>query len=165
MANRSRYGRKRESSLSTYLWIALGILLTWIFFSIYQEKSPSATLEDVYHKVLGQDSLVSKSPRSWEKDYQSLQAQSDSIQAELTKCLTSSPYKLGKVSIEDDFVNLRDAASLSSNIIQKIPNGSEVNILYFDTKEYIWDGKMGKWCKVQYADLEGWVWGNYIAPQ
>ncbi len=165
MARRSTYGRKREVSTSRYLWVIILLLAAWLLWSITSQKSPIMVIKDVYHSVLGKDSLISKTPKEWSKSYDMLQIRKDSTELALQECITSSPYKLGKISIEDDFVNLRDAASLSSNIIQKIPNEAEVNILYFDTNEYIWDGKMGKWCKVQYADLEGWVWGNYIIPQ
>ena len=72
---------------------------------------------------------------------------------------------IGEIEINDDFVNMRSEAILSSSILTKVPNGSKVSILYYDTKEYYWDNKMGKWCKVKYADLEGWIWGNYIKVQ
>jgi len=59
---------------------------------------------------------------------------------------------------------MRSEASLEGDIIIRIPTGSEVSILYYDERELLLDGAIGQWCKVKYADKEGWVWGNYIDP-
>ena len=66
------------------------------------------------------------------------------------------------INVNTSSLNMRQEPSLESEVLIRIPNGSRVSILYFDEEQLFLEGAMGQWCKIKYADQEGWVWGNYL---
>lgn len=84
------------------------------------------------------------------------------VQEQLAECQESNRASKGVINTETASLNMRSAPSLTSDILIKIPNGSQVDILYYDDEELVLDGAIGSWCKVVYAGQEGWVWGNYL---
>ena len=100
------------------------------------------------------------------KELRALAAQQETLisdlQKELEECKTDDGFQKGVISTTSDALNMRSAPSIDSDVIMRIPNGSSVSILFFDTTTLVLDGESGSWCKVKYADQEGWVWGNYI---
>lgn len=106
-------------------------------------------------------------PGQAEMSCEELLIQKDSIIAGLEAQLSNRQKaqlrsNRGMVIIESQTLNLRDKPSLASSILMKIPANSEVEILYYDDKTYYLENLPGKWCRIRYADKEGWVWGNYI---
>ncbi len=89
----------------------------------------------------------------------------DSLSTELDAYRKVRVYKKATINVESGTLNMRDKPLLSSNIVARIPDGSIVEVLYFDTETYYLEGKKGKWVKVKYADQEGWVWDKYIIIQ
>lgn len=62
-------------------------------------------------------------------------------------------------------LRLRSEPSDQSNILSQIPNGSQVNIIGEDNKLVLLNGENGKWLKVEYNGVIGWVWGNFIKKE
>jgi len=84
------------------------------------------------------------------------------LETQLANCQNDDGYTKGIIETSSPTLNLRSEPSLESAILLKIPTQSKVSILYYDERELVLDGAMGKWCRVIYAEQEGWVWGNYI---
>lgn len=84
------------------------------------------------------------------------------LNEELNQCKTGDGFQKGIINTSSATLNMRSEASLESEIVIRIPTGSKVSILYFDERQLFLDGAMGQWCRIKYADQEGWVWGNYL---
>lgn len=89
----------------------------------------------------------------------------DSLTAELDAYRKVKVHKKATIDVESGALNMRDKPLLSSNIVVRIPDGSVVEVLYFDTETYYLQGEKGKWVKIKYAAQEGWVWDKYIVIQ
>lgn len=89
----------------------------------------------------------------------------DSLSSALDEEKNKSPYRTAIVETTANSLNLRSLPNISSEVIIKIPDSSAVKVLYFDEEVLVLDGVTGKWCKIKYADQEGWVWGNYLNIQ
>jgi len=155
---KQRYGEKNRNILFRWLYFVLfAIISIWLLSSIITKKSPSETLKNLFTKL----------PASTEDPVDSIiTAQKDSViqslKLQLAQCRGEVSYGRAMVLIESSTLNLRSQPSLGSKILLKIPANSEVDVLYYDNKTYYLEGKPGKWCRIKYADTEGWAWGNYI---
>jgi len=136
-------------------------MLIWIAGSSWKGKSPIELFSDVYYWVVGKDS-PHKSRSELKSIIESKQDLADSLAFELKEIQNKSPYRTALVKTTANSLNLRAEPSLSSEVVIQIPDSSAVEILYFDEKVLVLDGIAGKWCKVKYADQQGWVWGNYL---
>lgn len=126
-----------------------------------KDKSPTSLLGDAYAWVLGNDSPnPNKAELRFIIDQKSLTI--DSLSNTIEELQNKSPYRTAIVNTTANELNLRSQPNLSSEVVIKIPDSSAVKILYFDEETLILDGETGKWCKIRYADKEGWVWGNYL---
>ena len=127
-------------------------------------KSPTELFSDVYYWIIGEES---PNPSRDELSTKVLdrELRIDSLSAVLDELKNKSPYRTAIVKTEANSLNLRAEPNLSSEVVIKIPDSSAVKILYFDEEVLVLDGVAGKWCKVKYADKEGWVWGNYLEMQ
>lgn len=162
------YYKKRQSKLPwsdrllricTFLSL---LFFVWIVMSNIADKSPSKFIKDQYYSIVGNQDLVSFSPTELQQTIASNNERIDSLSTALYNCENRQSYRIGMIDIESETVNVRSDASLTSDIVLKIPNTSEVEILFFDTKKYYLEGVQGQWCKIKYAGQEGWVWGNFI---
>lgn len=161
--------RRRRNKGFNYklLFGALGLLcFLLIVSSIWRQVSPDNVIKDAFYSISGNSEKISKNASS----YHLALAEKDSLivkaQKALDECQNKQIYRVGIIDIESETVNVRSKSSLVSDIILQIPNGSEVQILYFDTEKFYLDGKQGKWCRIIYAGQEGWVWGNFVrVPQ
>ncbi len=86
----------------------------------------------------------------------------DSLSSELDAYRKVRVYKKATIDVESGTLNMREKPLLSSDIVARIPDGSVVEVLYFDTETYYLEGEKGRWVKVKYADKEGWVWDKYV---
>lgn len=59
-------------------------------------------------------------------------------------------------------LHLRSQKSLNSSSVVFAPEGSEVEILYFDEQQDRINGRQGRWCRARYDGKEGWAWGWYL---
>ncbi len=154
-----RNNRKKRNIWSIVSYVAFGIITLWLLASMYFETSPVDILKKGFvsiGSVGGGDSIESLRAEIVEKD---------SIIAALEMQLSQKSnegLKKAIVKISSNTLNMRDKPSLSSGIVLQIPAESEVDILYYDTQKFYLEGKQGKWCKIQYAGQEGWVWGNFL---
>ncbi len=162
MSYNKRRRRKQGFNVKALLWFSAVISGLLMLASVWRQVSPDNVVKDVYYSLTGNSDKVSKNS----DDYKRSLAQKDSLivstQKALDECQNKQIYRIGIIDILSETVNVRSKASLVSDIILQIPNGSEVQILYFDTEKYYLEGRQGKWCRIKYADQEGWVWGNFI---
>lgn len=154
---KTRYGQKQRNPILRWAYIVVfGVLAIWLATSIIAQKSPTEVLS----------SFFSKLPNPTTKNQAILIAEKDSIiaslQAKLDALEGQGKFKKGMVIVESETMNLRSEPSLVSNVVMRIPANSEVEVMFYDTKTYYLNGKAGKWCKIRYAGVEGWAWGNFI---
>lgn len=161
MASRHRNSSRNTTNIP-YAWILFGLAALWICISSIVKKSPIDTVIDSVYNVIGDSTLASL---TYDELLQ-IQLQKDSSILSLTtaldKCKNASPYRKGIIEIQDNFVNMRSLATLSSAIVMKVPNSAQVDVLLIDPNEYVLDNKTGNWYKVKYADAEGYIWGNFV---
>jgi hypothetical protein len=62
-------------------------------------------------------------------------------------------------------LHLRSQKSLDSSSVVFAPEGSEVQILYFDNQQDKVKGRVGRWCRARYNGKEGWAWGWYLTER
>lgn len=155
----SRY-KKNSNNKKNYLkWgyiVFFCLISLWLLTSIILQKNPTEVLS----------SAVSKLPNPTNEAKDKTIVKKDSIisalQDELAKCKGSN-FSKAMVIIEGPTLNMRIEASLTSDIVMRIPANSEVEIMFYDTETYYLNGEAGRWCRIRYAGAEGWVWGNFIS--
>lgn len=154
-----RKNRKGPKVRAIVSYVAFGLVSLWLLTSIYLGVSPIEIIKKGFvsiGSVGGGDTIESLKAEIVERD---------SIIAVLNSQLASqatSGLKRALVKVSTNTLNMRSKASLSSEIILQIPTESEVSILFYDTETYFLENKAGKWCKIKYAGVEGWVWGNFL---
>ena len=154
--------RRKESNNGKYILpLLLFLVSVWSIMSSIKDKSPTALLSDVYSWVVGQETT---NPNKAElKEIIDQKSNTiDSLSSVIEELENKSPYRTAIVNTTANELNLRSQPNLASDVVIKIPDSSAVKILYFDEEVLVLDGETGKWCKIKYADKEGWVWGNYL---
>jgi len=162
-----KQSRRRKPGSESNKWIlpiALAMLMLWLIGASMKGKSPTELFSDVYYWIVGSDS-PNKSRRELKSIIETKEMSLDSLATELEILKNKSPYRTAIVKTTANSLNLRSEPNLSSDVVIKIPDSSAVKVLYFDDEILVLDGVAGKWCKVKYADKEGWVWGNYLEMQ
>lgn len=157
---------RNKSSISLFTKIIYGMFvlsLGWIFLSILADRNPLQTLSSVKNTLTGNTS-ADLSRSELQKIVETQQSRIDSFSQVLDELNARKEYDNGMIDVGSEYLNMRDQPSLSSNILLKIPDSSIVDILYYDTNTFVLDGKSGTWCRIKYADEEGWIWGNYVRP-
>ncbi len=160
MAKLTYKKNRRKPKVRTLIsYVLFALISIWLLASIYLGVSPIDIIKKGFvsiGSVGGGDTIESLKAEITEKDsiIQSLTEQKNSAK--------NYAYTKAIVKVSSNTLNMRDQASLSSDIILQIPTESEVNILFYDTETYYLQGKPGKWCKISYAGVEGWVWGNFL---
>jgi len=154
--------RTKSDKRAIPLWVWLvSLLVAWLVLSSLWHRSPTQAITDGIRYVRGQE-LLYQSPTQHKAEKQILTDSIATIQARLAALQNSTPYRKALVNTEANSLNLRSASNLASEVVIKIPDSSIVEVLYFDEEVLVLDGSPGKWCKIRYADKEGWVWGNYV---
>jgi len=130
--------------------------------SLITNQSPTSIMSDLWGNVSGFNEDPMKMNKRTLRQYVIRQNHViDSLSTELKSCIGKRGQK-GIVSVDAPTLNMRSNPSLSSDIIIKIPNGTELIINYYDTERYYLDGVQGQWCNVTHAGNTGWVWGPYV---
>ena len=153
--------RRNNTANGALQWILYAILFVttaWLLTSIYFEKSPM----ELFNSEEGE---IQQPKIDIDKLQQDNVAQAKKIQeleTRLAELDHEAQFPIAIINIESSYVNMREEPTLSSNIIAKLPDSTSVKIIYYDTETFVLEGKNGKWCRIKYADKEGWVWGNYL---
>lgn len=158
-----RYQRSTRKSKFRLPWwsVILGLCFLWILASMYFQKSPSHLITDGIRYFKGEPAIY-PTPQELSQDRKMLVDSIDALNVKITDLQNHSPYRKALVNTEAKSLNMRAEANLASAVVVKIPDSSTVEVLYFDENVLVLDGEAGKWCKVKYADKEGWVWSNYV---
>ncbi len=152
--------KKTKSQIPWWVW-TLVVSVLWLLLSSLWQKSPTQFLTDAFRYVKGESSVY-KSPS---EQMATLDIYKDSIAVlhkKMSDLKNQTPYRKAIVVTEANSLNMRASSSISGEVVIKIPDSSMVEILYYDQEVLVLDGETGKWCKIKYADKEGWVWGNYL---
>jgi len=146
------------------LYGSFALTILWLLLSMVKQKDPISLVKSGLASLQG-DTINNYPSR---EEYKSLMQDKDSeieiLESKIDE-LESSTFGIAIVSVDSPTLNMRSAPSLTSSIVFKIPNGAAVEIQYYDTEKFMLNGKQGQWCKIRYADLEGWVWGNFLVEK
>jgi uncharacterized protein YgiM (DUF1202 family) len=160
-----RYRKKQTSDTNIFSWIYFGIfaiITLWLLSSIYFKKSPTKILQNWGQET---DTVKNTEPLTCDSLLSKIELQDLEIQQlrrSLSDCVQNQSFPSAMINIDNSVVNMRSEPSLNSDILLKLKDSSEVKILYYDTESFFLEGKEGKWCKIRYANKEGWVWGNFL---
>jgi len=161
--------RHRSSPRNKYtIWLLTFLLLLSVLIigaSIYFHQAPNKTSKYIWSKITGEDVELEPTVDFLVKELDSKNKLIDSLSSKLKTYEKINIHKKALVNVETGTLNMRDKPILASSIIARIPDSSFVDVLYFDTKTYYLGGKSGRWCKIKYADQEGWVWDGFIVIQ
>jgi Uncharacterized protein with a bacterial SH3 domain homologue len=158
--NRGRYQSKWRRAWPWISFVIFLLVASLLGYSIYKKESPAKVLSDL---IDGGETGIASMSRSDLKTLALLQKDSLSLlKTELDKCKDNNGLRRAVITVKASTLNMRADPSLSGEIVLRIPTGSTVNILYYDERRLFLEGAMGQWCRIRYADKEGWVWGNYI---
>ncbi|TFG60549.1 MAG: hypothetical protein E4H36_11915 [Spirochaetales bacterium] len=69
--------------------------------------------------------------------------------------------KLFRINTPDG-LNMRDAPSTQGKVLALIPGGTAVTMLEEKGDTFTIQGATGKWTKVQWKDMQGWVFGGFL---
>lgn len=161
MQNRKIKARNRRIiRWSSFVLSSLVIML--LIISLIKNQSPSKVLQGMWGSMSGYTDDPMKMNKSSLRIYVvEQQKMIDSLETALEDCTIKKGQK-GRVEVDAPTLNMRTQPSLSSEIVIKIPNGTEVIINYYDTERYYLDGIQGQWCNITHAGQTGWVWGPYV---
>jgi hypothetical protein len=153
----NRPSKRNKNNIFKWVYIVGFLLISvWLIVSIILQKNPTETLSSAFSKI----------PSPSDTHNKNLLMEKDSIilklEQELKECRSTGSFAKAIVIIDGTSLNMRSEASLTSGIVLKIPATSEVEIMFYDTETYYLNGQAGKWCRIRYADQEGWVWGNFL---
>ncbi len=151
-----RVDQKTRKLLRWLYLIVFSVIVIWFVISIIQQRNPLDILQSGYAKISYEQS----------NNLEQQLAEKDSIITELQNKLAvyegSNINRRALVIINSESLNMRAGPTLSSNIIIKIPANAEVQLLYYDSKTFYINNEAGKWARIKYGDVEGWVWGNFL---
>ncbi len=161
---------KRKKKNKNKLWIGLLIILLTLMvsitgMSIYFKQSPDVTSKYLWHKISGDPSELPPTTDSLLAEISNKNILIDSLSNALKKYERVNIHKKALINVESGTLNMRSKPNLASDIIIRIPDSSYVDVLYFDLNYYYLNGNRGRWCKIKYADKEGWVWDGFLEIQ
>ena len=161
---RQKKRKKDKNSQKLILPILMALSILWLITASIKDKSPTELLSDLYSWTLGRASTY-HSKKDLHASINKKTFKIDSLNYEIKELINKSPYRTAIVKTEANSLNLRSRPNLSADVVIKIPDSSAVEVLYYNEEVLVLDGETGKWCKIKYADKEGWVWGNYLVLQ
>lgn len=153
-------GKVSGKKLMTF-FLLLSVI--WIFLASIADRSPIKTIGSIGDLFKSDPDPLSRMNKEQLMDMIKLKNGSiDSLEAVIKSYSVIKENEQAIIDIESDKLNVRKGPSLSQPVIFKISDSTLVDILYFDDQDYVLEGKQGSWCKISYADQQGWVWGNYL---
>lgn len=161
MAKRRRY-QKRSPIWSWISFILFGAIISLLGYAVISKKSPSEVLNSLWSSDVSADDISRLSKKELIAKIEDMNLKVDELTSQLEECKNDDGYNKGIVETTSPTLNLRSEPSLESEIILRIPTQSKVSIMYYDERRLLLDGAMGQWCRIKYAEQEGWVWGNYV---
>jgi uncharacterized protein YgiM (DUF1202 family) len=157
--------RQKKPISKIWTWVSFvifGVIIVLLATSLIQKKSPGKVLTTFFStKKLDSDyNTYTKKDLIDIINRQTVKI--DSIESRLNDYIRDFGSGRGRINVNVEALNMRSEPALSGKVIDRIPNGTIVGVLYFDSKEQYLDGATGYWCRIKYAGQEGWVWGNYL---
>ena len=156
-----RNKNKKRGGTFWLMTIFCTAVILLLLLSVIFRQIPDKTFPYLIAKISGDSTVEKPGAEFLQKELIAKDYVIDSLQNELKKHEQRNIHKKALVKVETT-LNMRDKASLASNIVARIPDSVFVDVLYFDTQYYYLNGQRGRWCKVRYADKEGWVWDGFL---
>lgn len=161
MAKKKRYNTTPQETFFKWLYFGIFLLIAgWLLSAMFFQKAPL----ELFKAEVVENPIDSIPYDTIATNLVKLEARVKDLESRLAICMGDKKYKKAYISIESSSVNLRNGPSLSSDILLQIPDRSLVQILFYDKEIYVLEGKNGQWCRIIYAETEGWVWGNFLVP-
>lgn len=159
----NRKAKAKRQRIIRWSGISMAVVVILLFlYSLINNTSPLAVINNIWGDVSGNTTDPQKMNKRNLKEYViKQQIQLDSVTALLESCQANEGKK-GVIIVDSPTLNMRSSASLSSNIVMRIPTGTTITVNYFDNEKYYLDGQQGQWYNVSHAGETGWVWGPYI---
>ena len=159
----NRYKKQRQQrNLRIGSLVVLSIIFAWLIASIFSGKNPIQYANDLFTRDPNISQVEKMNKKELRKFIRQIELQYDSVSTELKECQKQIMNRKALIQVEHDFLNMRAAPSLDAEILVKIPNGKEVDVIQIDPKTYFLENRAGRWVQIKYKDQEGWVWGNYL---
>lgn len=156
-----RYRNRQEFPFWKWFYFGLfAIICVWLLLSLFKSQNPADVVKSTWSTITGSEKSF-PTTKQLQKVIDDKDNKIATLQKELDE-LKSSLHSIATVNVDSPTLNLRSEASLNSEILFKIPNGSAVEVLYYDTRKLFLRGQQGQWARIKYADKEGWVWGNFL---
>jgi hypothetical protein len=160
--------RKKGNNNKYWIWLLAVLLIITAFItgiSIYLKQSPDVSSKYLWNKITGNPSELPPSVDSLLAKINKKNLIIDSLRNNLKKYERVNIHKKAMINVESGTLNMRSRPNIASDIIIRIPDSSYVDLLYYDLNFYYLNGNRGRWCKIKYADKEGWVWDGFLEIQ
>lgn len=157
--------RQKKPISKIWTWVSFvifGAIIVLLATSLIQKRSPAKVLSALFSTKKVESDLATYDKKDLIAVITEQAARIDSIESRLNGYIRDFGSGRGRINVNVEALNMRSEPSLSGEVLDRIPNGTIVGILYFDSKEQYLDGATGSWCRIKYAGQEGWVWGNYL---
>ena len=165
MARRKKYQRNQRGFWRWVLFAVFTFIIALLATSLWTKRSPSEVISTWYQSVKTPEKLEDLSKTDLIDRVTSQQQTIDSLERHIAKMERTFGIALARVKVDSDALNLRKAPGLRGEILARIPSDSFVPVLFCQEEVSEINGEPGKWCKVRYGELQGWVWGNYLEPK
>lgn len=145
-------------------FIAISIILFLIIVvSSLLDKSPARMFGDLWSQLIRGRDMEWRTMFAMRRELDDKDSLILDLQTQLGLIEQVQGSNKGVVQINSDYLNMRDEPTLNGKVLEKIPVGTLVDIIYYHGDTDRLDEEFGRWCKIKYNGKEGWVWGNYIS--
>jgi hypothetical protein len=158
----TRKGRKKIKPVVYYIVLSVILLLILIISSLL-DRSPVRMFGDLWNQVVFGSNVSWKTMGAMKRELNEKDSLILDLQTQMGLIEQVQGSNKGVVQIDSDYLNMRSEPKLNGKVIEKIPVGTLVDILYYHGDTDRLDEEFGRWCKITYNGKEGWVWGNYIS--
>lgn len=143
-------------------FITFGFLIMLLGTAIWTSASPAKVLTSWFTRATPERGLDELTKKDLRKIVLEQEQTIKALREQLSRYEENEATNVGIIRTESAALNMRTGPTISSDIVLRIPDGTRVNVLYYDDTELFLEGKKGSWCRIRYEDQEGWVWGNYL---
>lgn len=163
MTNRRTRSNREPSNLNWLKYSVVGFCILLLLTSFFLEKDPKSVLNDIYQYALGNKEKITKNDHQWEVFLLEKDNHIDSLNSVIDSYKLRTIPEFAKVKTTSTGLNLRSLPSTDSDVIAKIPDGTEVQLYYRDNELSTIGSQSGYWVKVNFNDTVGFVFSTYLA--
>ncbi len=143
-------------------FIIFGFIIALLGTSLFKQESPAQVLRSWFTRSVEEGDLSTYDKEDLVKIIETQRKRIDSLDQQLDRYIRHFGIRSALIEVEGETLNLRSEPTITSDIIDKIPNNTIIGIIRCQEETVFLDGADGSWCRIKYAGQEGWVWGNYL---